>query len=165
MKLLKTVSFPCNIHALSFGPTVEMYLTLFCSTSESKLVALTIVAPTSSGSGLTLEVSQHFSETNGIHRAVCEAVAVSVNGKFLASGGNDHMIKLWSVNSLLSGGSAGHQAAAQAFVGHSDHVTKLHFSSDGATLISVSLIPLKHSSPLPYHLALLYSDFFDPTSS
>lgn len=136
MELLKTVSLMCNVHALTFGPVVDGTLVLLCSMADNTLLALNMAVH--AGRGLSVEVSPQYCETTGIHRAVCEALAVSINGKFLASGGNDHLIKLWPIGQVTNSRGAKQLQSAQAFVGHSDHVTNLQFSADGTTLMSVS---------------------------
>ena len=82
-------------------------------------------------------------QTPGAHKASVDAIALSRNGKHVVSGGNDKLIKVWPEKGVRAGGRGGPPSnkhwpsPCQPYAGHSDHVTRLVFSSDGATLISV----------------------------
>lgn len=65
------------------------------------------------------------------HRGWVRALAVSPDGKTLASCGNDHFVKLWS----LSDGKALH-----TFAGHANHVYNIAFHPDGKHLVSADLM-------------------------
>ena len=136
MTLLKAVHLNSNVHALAFGPpsTLEGLL-LLCSTADNSLHSFEIISPTAAGA--MLEVSPSSTKTIGIHRAVCEGLGVSTNGKYVATGGNDHMIKVWPLRELCSTPGRQSPPKSEAYVGHSDHVTKLRFSPDGENLVSV----------------------------
>eukprot|EP00966_Prymnesium_polylepis_P241046 5574874-Prymnesium_polylepis.1 len=77
MSLLKVVDLHANIHALAFGPGGGGSRTLFCSAADKSLVALRVAAPADGGG---VDVSAGYAQTTGIHRAVCEALGVSING-------------------------------------------------------------------------------------
>lgn len=59
------------------------------------------------------------------------ALAVTRDGKFLATGSTDKTIRLWDM-------SSGNARLARVFQGHSEEVTALAFSPDGKTLASGS---------------------------
>ncbi|CAL1536659.1 unnamed protein product [Lymnaea stagnalis] len=67
-------------------------------------------------------------EVDHIHRAGCSAVTVSDCGQYLATGG-DRTIKIWSYDLNLD-------INFQVFIGHSENVSKIHFTPDGLNLIS-----------------------------
>ena len=139
MTLLKSVALPSNLHALAFGPSFDAAggpgRYLFCSAADNSLLTLRLATPAEGAK--SIEVSSAYSQTAGIHRAVCESLDVSLNGKYLASGGNDRMLKVWPAAPLCDSVGSRPPPPSQAFVGHSDHVTNLLFSPDGASLVSV----------------------------
>lgn len=61
------------------------------------------------------------------HEGAVRAVAFSRDGKWLVSGGSDHMVFIWD----LMGNQPGRQ-----FIGHSDQVQSVAFSSDGKRVAS-----------------------------
>lgn len=67
-------------------------------------------------------------EGTHIHRSGCSAMSVSSCGQFLATGG-DKTIKIWDYGMNLD-------INFQVFIGHSENVSKIHFSPDGMGLIS-----------------------------
>ncbi|RUS87769.1 hypothetical protein EGW08_004515 [Elysia chlorotica] len=67
-------------------------------------------------------------EGTHIHRSGCSAMSVSSCAKFLATGG-DKTIKIWDYSMNLD-------INFQVFIGHSENVSKIHFSPDGMNLIS-----------------------------
>ena len=135
MTLLKTVSLAHNLHALAFCPTsASGEHRLLCSTADNSLLKIQI-PPATAGAGI--EVSHSCTQVVGAHRDVCETLEVSVNGQYVATGGNDHMVKVWPLGELCDSPRKQSASKSQTFVGHPDHVTKLRFSPDGANLISV----------------------------
>lgn len=64
------------------------------------------------------------------HRGWARALAVSPDGKTLASCGNDHFVKLWSIPD---------GKFVREFVGHGCHVYNVVFHPDGKHLISADL--------------------------
>jgi WD40 repeat protein len=65
------------------------------------------------------------------HTSNVTALAVTRDGKFLATGSSDKTIRLWDV-------SSGSARLARVFQGHSEEVSSLSFSPDGQTLASGS---------------------------
>jgi len=63
------------------------------------------------------------------HRDVVNGVSFSPDGKTLASGGRDRVVKLWEV-------ATGQEI--RTFIGHNGTVTGVAFSPDGQTVISGS---------------------------
>jgi WD40 repeat protein len=63
------------------------------------------------------------------HSNKVKSVAFSPDGKYLASGSNDMMVKLWSVES---------QKELTTLLGHKDSVFSVAFSPDGKYLASGS---------------------------
>ena len=108
---------------------------LYGSTSSCALVSLAL-PPVGQLADAPLKLSEHA----GAHRTVAEALHVSHNGKYVVSGGNDRIVKVWDGKQLAKPSTArGRKASAdvQAFVGHSDHVTRVAFSADGTSLLTV----------------------------
>jgi WD40 repeat protein len=120
-----------DLHALAFGPRRMLY----GSTSSCALVSLALPSV-----GQLADVPLKLAEHTGAHRTVAEALHVSNNGKYVVSGGNDRIVKVWDGKQLTKPSTArGRKASAdvQAFVGHSDHVTRVAFSADGTSLLTV----------------------------
>ncbi|XP_035829418.1 WD repeat-containing protein 90 [Aplysia californica] len=68
------------------------------------------------------------SEVDHIHRSACSALTVSDCGKYLATGG-DKTIKIWDYDMKLD-------INFQVFIGHSENVSRVHFTPDGLGLVS-----------------------------
>ena len=105
---------------------------LYGSSSSCALVSLAL-PPLAQLADAPLKLAEH----TAAHRDVAEALAVSLNGKHVVSGGNDRIVKVWDGKQLAKPSTArGRKASAdvQAFVGHSDHVTRVAFSADGTSL-------------------------------
>jgi WD40 repeat protein len=64
------------------------------------------------------------------HKGWVRALAVNPAGKLLASCGNDHLVKLWSIPDLR---------LVQTFAGHSCHVYNVAFHPGGSHLVSADL--------------------------
>ncbi len=64
------------------------------------------------------------------HRGWVRALGVSLDGKILASGGNDRIVRLWEAAS----GRLVHELS-----GHLNHVYSLEFHPDGQSLLSGDL--------------------------
>ncbi len=64
------------------------------------------------------------------HKGWVRALAVSPDGKVLASCGNDHLVKLWSIPDLR---------LVQTFAGHDSHVYNVAFHPKGGSLVSADL--------------------------
>lgn len=64
------------------------------------------------------------------HRGWARALATSPNGKMLASCGNDHLVKLWSIPD---------GKPIRSLVGHECHVYNVAFHPDGQSLVSADL--------------------------
>jgi WD40 repeat protein len=64
------------------------------------------------------------------HRGWVRALAVSPDGKTLATCGNDHLVKLWSIPEC--------QSLAE-LIGHENHVYNVAFHPDGQHLVSADL--------------------------
>ena len=129
LALLRALPLQYDMHALAFGPR----RTLHASTSACSLVTIKL-PPSSRVAEAELKISEH----GGVHRAVAEALHVSENGKHVVTGGNDHVVKVWDGTQLgKPPRSRKDKPDVQGFVGHSDHVTKVQFSVDGSTLLTV----------------------------
>jgi WD40 repeat protein len=66
------------------------------------------------------------------HQGDLSAIAVSPDGRSLATGGDDRVIVIWDV------AASGHLTQRLRLVGHSDRITSLSFSPDGRLLASGS---------------------------
>jgi len=87
------------------------------------------------GAGVLLLLSQVHAQPEQMHKAhgaLVHAVAVSPDGKYLASGGFDHLIKLWEI---LPDGTL---KEVKTFSGHTGPVYALAFHPKAPLLISVS---------------------------
>ncbi|KAK3091415.1 hypothetical protein FSP39_019740, partial [Pinctada imbricata] len=69
------------------------------------------------------------SEVANIHRSGCSCLAVTESGRHLATGG-DKVIKIWDYAMKLD-------INFQVFIGHSENVSKLMWTPDGKSLLSV----------------------------
>ncbi|RMX43573.1 hypothetical protein pdam_00010827, partial [Pocillopora damicornis] len=82
---------------------------------------------------LLAEHNQHAGQVTGlvsnIHRGNCSSLAVSHDGKYLASAG-DKVVKIWDYHMRLD-------INFQVFIGHSDHIQQVAFTPDNLGLISV----------------------------
>jgi WD40 repeat protein len=128
-----------DVHAVAIGPL----RTLFMSTADGALLSMPLAPPgTAHGTGTAV---MHVASTPRAHSSAVDALALSRSGKVIVSGGNDRLLKLWSEADVRSGACTPNNSrarpldghACQPYAGHSDHVTRLIFSSDGATLVSV----------------------------
>src|SRR5262249_41188602 len=63
------------------------------------------------------------------HSAMILSVAFSPDGRRLASGGSDEVVRLWEIHS---------QRQVSTFKGHTDRVDSVAFSPDGRTIVSGS---------------------------
>jgi WD40 repeat protein len=70
---------------------------------------------------------EHTAET---HRGWVRMVAVSADGRFLASAGNDHLVKIWSTDDL---------SPIRVLRGHDCHVYNVAFHPGGQFLVSADL--------------------------
>ena len=86
------------------------------------------VEPTSEARRSVLVAMQRSARTNWILRARVQSVALSANGKTLATGGEDGTVRLWDV--------AGRRPLGEPLAGHEGQVNSLAFSPDGETLAS-----------------------------
>ncbi len=64
------------------------------------------------------------------HKGFVRDLETSPDGKWLASAGNDHKVRLWSIPDLK---------LAREFTGHDRHVYNLTFHPDGKHLVSIDL--------------------------
>lgn len=71
-------------------------------------------------------------EVRGVHRSRVGCSAVTTNGVYLATGGDDRVIKIWDF--AMRGPPP---PLYQAFVGHSDAITDVAFTNDGRQLMSI----------------------------
>lgn len=69
------------------------------------------------------------SEVSNIHRGSCSSLAVSRDGKYLATAG-DRLVKMWDYHMRLD-------INFQVFIGHSDHIQQVAFTPDYLGLVSV----------------------------
>ncbi|XP_052262541.1 WD repeat-containing protein 90-like isoform X2 [Dreissena polymorpha] len=69
------------------------------------------------------------SEIEHIHKNSCSSLALSENGRYLATGG-DKAIKIWDYSMKLD-------INFQLFIGHSENVSRLIFTPDSKNLLSV----------------------------
>ncbi|MCT4352192.1 serine/threonine protein kinase [Streptomyces sp. Je 1-79] len=78
------------------------------------------------------DITRPVGELKG-HEGNIESLAVSRDGKFLATGGNDTTLKLWDLTA---------RREKATFEGHTDAVWAVAFSPDGSTLYSGALMEL-----------------------
>jgi WD40 repeat protein len=64
------------------------------------------------------------------HSGPLTSIAFSPNGRFLASGGADQVVKVWNIAS---------KSEQHSFRGHSDWVTSVAFAKDGRAIVSASV--------------------------
>mgnify|MGYP000010948730 CR=1 FL=1 len=69
------------------------------------------------------------------HNAAVNAAAFSSDGQWLATGGDDFAIHLWSVDDLVNGSES---IGSIPLTGHTAKIVHLEFSADGRTLLSSS---------------------------
>src|SRR5262249_2556878 len=72
------------------------------------------------------------------HYDTASSIALSPDGKTLASGSDDPTIVLWGISTVLSTSVANGQSIGQPLQGHGDTVLSVAFSPDGKTLASGS---------------------------
>lgn len=112
-----------NAFQVVFGKDTS---TIFTSGSDSKVKQFIGLGP----DGETLPGHGKPTPLEG-HSSGVLALAISADGKFLASGSSDKTIRLWDL-------SAATPRVARMFQGHTEEVTALAFSPDGKTLCSGS---------------------------
>ena len=146
LALLRAVPMESDVMSLAVGPA----RTLFMATDDGTILSMPLAPPgTAAGTGTAVITVAH---TPMAHKAAIGTLVLSRNGKHVLTGGNDKLIKLWPEEGIRAGaGERGGNPAApiganrpkhwpapcQPYAGHSDHVSKLVFSADGATLVSV----------------------------
>ena len=111
-----------RITCCCFGPPsegVEPTLCLLAATTSLKLISINL-----NQSGHTTILSHN------IHCSACRTIAMSPDGRLVATGGNDQFVKLWR----LSGGTV---AEPLTYIAHSAAVNSLAFNHRGTSLISV----------------------------
>jgi len=64
------------------------------------------------------------------HSGPLSSIAFSPNGQFLASGGEDQVVKVWNVQT---------KSEVRSFRAHTDWVTSVGFSPDGESIVSASV--------------------------
>lgn len=119
--------------------------------------------------------SQPVGEPLLAHEGWVMSLAFSPDGAILASGGTEGVIKLWEATTALDESEASmFESLGEPLTGHSNWVTWLAFSPDGATLVSTSSDrtirfwdiadrrPL--GEPLAGHSAQVWSAQFDPAA-
>ncbi len=87
-------------------------------------------------------------DTTASHALQVTALAMSSDGRFLASGGKDSIIKLWDMKT---------GTAIRTFFGHEDEISSLAFTADSRTLVSGShdqRIRVWDISPTDSHITL-----------
>jgi WD repeat-containing protein 90 len=71
-------------------------------------------------------------ESSPLHLDVINAMSISDNGRFLLTGGNEGLLKLW-----LLGKNGPHEKRCQSFIGHPSTITAAMFSPDKRQVVSV----------------------------
>lgn len=97
--------------------------------SSSSLKQLLVITSTSRLLKLDSHSGILLSEVSNIHRGNCSSLAVSRDGKYLATAG-DKVVKIWDYHMRLD-------INFQVFIGHSDHIQQVAFTPDNLGLISV----------------------------
>jgi hypothetical protein len=108
----------CSYHEIEDG---NGRAGLLASTTSLKLVSIDI------DHGGAATVLAH-----NIHRSTCRAMAVSPDGRLLATGGGDRFIKLWR---LLPSGEV--VQPPLTYIAHAATVNRLAFDHRGVTLVSI----------------------------
>ncbi|KIJ46753.1 hypothetical protein M422DRAFT_131939, partial [Sphaerobolus stellatus SS14] len=68
------------------------------------------------------------------HRHLVKSVSFSPDGRYIASGSDDHTVRLWSVETGMPTG----MPIGQPYEGHTDWVRSVSFSPDGRYIVSGS---------------------------
>lgn len=110
-------------YQVAFGKDTSVIFTSGSDNKAKQFVGLGPDGETLPGHGRPTPLEGH---TNNV-----TALAVSKDGKFLATGSTDKTIRLWDM-------SAGTARLARVYQGHSEEVTSLVFSPDSKTLVSAS---------------------------
>lgn len=100
--------------------TSDMRLLKYCIQS-GKLVAEVV-------SG---DYSGFISVQGNIHKALCRSLEISPNGKYLITGADDKIMKIWDY------GFSENAELCQSFIGHSAPILKAIFSPDSKLVLSV----------------------------
>ena len=88
--------------------------------------------------------------TQAAHARGVNSLAFSPDGLYLASTGNDAMVRLWQVSALLSGEPVQPQAV---MIGGASAVPAIRYSPDGALVASIDLQVVRLRDPLTQRLA------------
>ena len=138
LSLLRAVPVASDVHAVAIGPG----RTLFMAAADGALSSMPLAAPGAIAGSNTAPMA--IATTAKAHKAAVGTITLARNGKHVVSGSNDRLVKIWPEKTVREGGPATisdkkafASSRCQPYAGHSDHVTRLVFSSDGATLISV----------------------------
>ena len=79
-----------------------------------------------------LDTGELAHESSPLHLDVINAMSISENGRFLLTGGNEGLLKLW-----LLGKNGPHEKRCQSFIGHPSTITAAMFSPDKRQVVSV----------------------------
>ena len=110
----------------------KLVVAKFMPYDEDRPTAMVLVAVTSLRQLVAIDFknSTHAILASDIHDDYCRAMAVSPDGKWIATGGDDRLVKLWAFP---------HKSGkpVQTFIGHSAAVLGISFDNRGSTLITV----------------------------